>query len=149
MTTPRQERAMDPAIDIKQRIGEQIAQVTRQFMDTQRSKPGAVGRSPDGSVAVTLDGLGDVTDVRVQLDDVPQETADKLATAFRQAWMDAGRQVALATAKSTPLADRPGIAELVEEQIDQRYSTPAEPDPTDPPPAADDDDNFGESSPLR
>lgn len=138
---------MDPAIDIKQRIGEQIAQVTRQFMDTQRARPGAVGRSPDGSVEVTLDGLGDVTDVRVQLDDVPREIADKLAAAFRQAWMDAGRQVALATAKSTPLADRPGIAELVEEQIDQRYGTPDEPEPTDRP--TDDDDNFGESSPLR
>jgi DNA-binding protein YbaB len=132
---------MDPAIDIKQRITDQIAQVTRQYMDNQRSQPGAVGRSQDGSVAVTLDGLGDVTDVRIDTEDVPAETATKLAAAFRQAWMDAGRQVALAAAKDNPLTERPGIAELVEEQIDQRYGTPAEPH--------EDDESFGEDSPLR
>jgi hypothetical protein len=150
MTTPRQPSGdQDTATDAKSLIAAQIAQTARQYLDHQKSRPGATGRSEDRSVEVTLDGLGDVTAVTVRAPGIPEETAAKLALAFHQAWTDAGRQVALATAHSTPLADQPAVAELVREQINERYRRPDPPERERPAARTGDDEDFGEQSIMR
>jgi hypothetical protein len=117
---------VDPTIDVGRRLTEDVARMTREYMDRQRSAPGGAGRSADGSVEVTLDGLGDITDVTVHAKDLPPEVARRLALAFRQAWMDAARQVATHAAENSPVARRAGMAEFVQEQITTRYGDPAE-----------------------
>lgn len=150
MTTPRQTGGdTDGTVDAKRLITEQIAQTARQYLDHQRSRPGATGRSVDGSVEVTLNGLGDVTAVTIRAPGIPEETATKLARAVQQAWTDAGRQVALATANSTPLADQPGVAELVQEQINERYRQPDPPEQERPTARPGGDEDFGEQSIMR
>jgi DNA-binding protein YbaB len=150
MTTPRQTSGdTDTAADAKSLIAAQIAQTARQYLDHQRSRPGATGRSADGSVEVSLDGLGDVTAVTIQAPGIPEETAAKLALAFQQAWTDAGRQVALTTAHSTPLADQPGVAELIQEQISERYPPPIPPEQKQPAPRTDSDEDFGDEPIMR
>lgn len=150
MTTSRQTRDdADATIDAKRLITEQIAQAARQYLDHQRSRPGSTGRSSDGTVEVTLNGLGDVTAVTIRTPGIPEETATKLALAFQQAWTDAGRQIALTTAHSTPLADQPGVAELIQEQISERYRQPGPPEQEQPAARTDSDEDFGEQSIMR
>jgi DNA-binding protein YbaB len=150
VTTPRRTGGdTDAAADAKRLISEQIGQVARQYLDHQRSRPGATGRSVDGSVEVALNGLGDVTAVTVRAPGLPEETATRLALAFQQAWTDAGRQVALATAQNTPLADQPGVAELVQEQISERYRQPDPPEQERPAARAAGDEDFGEQPIMR
>jgi hypothetical protein len=150
MTTPRQTSGDAVATtDAKRVITEQIGQIARQYLDHQRSRPGATGRSADGSVEVALNGLGDVTAVTIRAPGIPEETATKLALAFQQAWTDAGRQVALATAQSTPLADQPGVAELVREQINERYRQPDSPEQEQLAAEPDGEEDFGEQSIMR
>lgn len=140
---------MDTTIDAKRLITARIAETARQYLDHQRARPGATGRSADRSVEVTLDGLGDVTAVTVRAPGIPEQAAAKLALAFQQAWSDAGRQVALATAHSTPLADQPDVAELIREQISERYHRSDPPEQERPAARIDDDEDFGGESIMR
>ena len=150
MTTPRPTSGdTDGTVDAKRLITEQIAQTARQYLDHQRSRPSATGRSVDRSVEVTLNGLGDVTAVTIRAPGIPAEVATKLALAVQQAWTDAGRQVALATAHSTPLVDQPGVAELVQEHINERYRQPDPPDQERPTARTNGDEDFGEQPIMR
>ncbi|MCT2586735.1 YbaB/EbfC family nucleoid-associated protein [Actinophytocola gossypii] len=151
---------MNPLIDLERRVNEIAAQTAREYLDTQRSRPGATGRSPDGTVEVTVNGLGDVSDVRVHARDVPPEVAARLADAMKAAWNTAARAHAVAETDN-PLANQPGFAELVEEQINERYGPP--PEPENPQQAAtpgtrpaarprgteDEEENFGATSIMQ
>lgn len=115
---------MDPLPDIDERVNEIAADAAREYLATQRAKPGATGRSPDGTVEVTVDGLGDVTDVRVHAPDVPPEVAARLAAAMKAAWTAAARAHAVAETGG-PLARQAGLAE----QINERFGPPPHPAP--------------------
>ncbi|MFC4857344.1 hypothetical protein [Actinophytocola glycyrrhizae] len=142
---------MNPTIDISQRVNEYAVVAARTYVASQLARPGATGLSPDGAVAVTVNGLGDVTDVRVTASEVTPEVAARLAGQFRAAWAAAARSQAVAAADDNPLARQPGLAEFFDEQIDERYHPPV---PDQPPstrqPArrvpADDDVDFSDNT---
>lgn len=140
---------MEPMPDIDERVNEIAASAAREYFAAQRAKPGATGRSPDGAVEVTVNGLGDVTDVRVHARDVPPDVAARLAAAMKAAWTAAARAHAVAETDN-PLARQAGLAELVEEQINERFGPP--PRQARPPHEArrssvrNEDEDFSESS---
>lgn len=140
---------MDATFDIRQRTNEIAAGMAKQWLDRRRSNPDSVGQSPDGLVTVTLNGLGDVTEVRIRPDELPQGVAERIAGAFTAAWRSAARAAAQSNMERGPLASQPGIAEIVREEIGERYGPPAESPapPATPRPAPggaqEDDDFFG------
>jgi hypothetical protein len=127
---------MDQTLDISRHADEYAVAAARAYVASQRARPGATARSPDGTVAVTVNGLGDVTDVRVEAREVPAEVAGRIAAAVRCAWAAAARSVALAAADDNPLARRPGLGEFIQEQIDERYGPPGQVLPHASPPHA-------------
>jgi DNA-binding protein YbaB len=116
---------MDQTIDISQRVNEYAVAAARNYVASQLARPGATGHSPDGAVAVTVNGLGDITDVRVKADGVAPEVAARLAVAVKTAWAAAARSLAVAEANDNPLARQPGLAEFLDEQIEERYGPQA------------------------
>lgn len=144
---------MDPTIDLNERVNEYAVMAARTYVANQLARPGATGRSPDGAATVTVNGLGDITDVAVKADGVAPEVAARLAAAVKTAWAAAARSLAVAEANDNPLAQQPGLGEFADEQINERFGPP----PREPRAVAsearrapvDDDADFSEQGILR
>lgn len=121
---------MSSPIDIKKRQDELMVEITKRTFEKLKAKPPTTGHSPDGAVEVKIDGFGDVADVRLNTRDVPPHVAAKLAGSFLAAWRAAAGTRARVEAEGNPFARRPGIAELLGEQLNVRYGPPPQDEPS-------------------
>lgn len=116
-----------------------VAGLTREYLSRKRAEPPLTGRSPDGSAQVSIDGLGDITDITITSPDVPRATAVRIANAVRDAWRDAAKARAAAEQAQSPLGTKPAYAQLFDEEVNARYQTEL---PAEPAPRADPDADF-------
>lgn len=140
---------MDPVDEVRKRAREGAMALARGYFAAQRRKPGTTGRSPDGLVEITVDGLGDLSNVRITGGGVPEEVAARIGRACLVAWRAARGTAARTQAEEIARTGQsPEIAELLSNEIDSRYGPPmpaapqpgprpAGPQPQPPPPAAD------------